>query len=135
MCASTLCPFSSSTRNMALGSGSETVPSTSMASFLGKLPVDLSHGHARHVRSRAEPTPRARGQAAGGPKPRKPRRQALVYGPELTAPLAKVWATLDGPCGKRLAPFMEEIVGVLQRFGELELGPRERELLLCMSAA
>ena len=78
---------------------------------------------------------RALRQAAGGPKPRKPRRQALVYGPELTAPLAKVWATLDGPCGKRLAPFMEEIVGVLQRFGELELGPRERELLLCMSAA
>src|SRR4030067_3713359 len=57
MCASPLCPFSSSTRNMALGSGSETVPSTSMASFLGKLPVDLSHGHARHVRRRAEPTP------------------------------------------------------------------------------
>lgn len=78
---------------------------------------------------------RALRQAAGGPKPRKPRRRALVYGPELTAPLLKVWATLDGPCGKRLAPFMEEIVAVLQRFGELELGPRERELLLCMSAA
>src|SRR5206468_11967949 len=31
-CASTLCPFSSSTRNMAFGSGSSTVPRTSMAS-------------------------------------------------------------------------------------------------------
>ncbi len=78
---------------------------------------------------------RALRQATGPAKPRQPRRQVLVYGPELTAPLRKVWATLDGPCGKRLAPFMEEIVGVLQRFGELELGPRERELLLHMSAA
>src|SRR5450755_1173742 len=35
MCASTRCLFSSSTRNMALGSGSMTVAITSMASSLG----------------------------------------------------------------------------------------------------
>src|SRR5688500_9093044 len=35
MCASTLWPFSSSTRNMAFGSGSTTVPSTRMAAALG----------------------------------------------------------------------------------------------------
>src|SRR4029079_17153248 len=35
MCASTLCPLSSSTRNMALGSGSTTVPSTRIVSSLG----------------------------------------------------------------------------------------------------
>src|SRR5262245_47968650 len=33
-CASTLCPLSSSTRNIAFGSGSTTVPSTSIASSL-----------------------------------------------------------------------------------------------------
>ena len=44
---------------------------------------------------------RALRQAAGPAKPRQPRRRVLVYGPELQAPLAKVWATLDGPCGKR----------------------------------
>src|SRR6188472_977304 len=33
--ANTLCPFSSSTRNMALGSGSTTVPSTRIVSSLG----------------------------------------------------------------------------------------------------
>ncbi len=33
--ASTLCPFSSSTRNIALGSGSTTVPSSTMASSFG----------------------------------------------------------------------------------------------------
>ena len=37
MWANTLCPFSSSTRNMALGNGSMTVPSTSIASFFGTL--------------------------------------------------------------------------------------------------
>src|SRR5689334_17044255 len=35
ICASTLCPLSSSTRNMALGSVSSTVPVTSMASSFG----------------------------------------------------------------------------------------------------
>src|SRR5712672_1919825 len=35
MCASTLCPFSSSTRNMAFGNGSVTVPSTRIMSSLG----------------------------------------------------------------------------------------------------
>src|ERR1700690_3143404 len=35
MCASTLCPFSSSTRNMAFGNGSTTVPSTRIMSSLG----------------------------------------------------------------------------------------------------
>jgi hypothetical protein len=42
MCANTLCPLSSSTRNIAFGSGSETVPSISIASFFGKLRVNLS---------------------------------------------------------------------------------------------
>src|ERR687887_1143688 len=37
MWASTLCPLSSSTRNMALGRGSTTVPSTSIASFFATL--------------------------------------------------------------------------------------------------
>src|SRR5256885_11238649 len=37
----TLWPLSSSTRNMALGKGSTTVPSTSIASFFAKLPGTL----------------------------------------------------------------------------------------------
>src|SRR3954470_23130427 len=35
MCARTLCPLSSCTRNIALGKGSITVPSTSIASSFG----------------------------------------------------------------------------------------------------
>src|SRR5437762_9437900 len=42
MWAKTLCPFSNSTRNMALGNGSMTVPSTSIASFFGTLQMVLS---------------------------------------------------------------------------------------------
>src|SRR5438034_7650638 len=38
MCVRTLCPLSSSTRNMAFGRGSTTVPSTAMAPFFAKLP-------------------------------------------------------------------------------------------------
>src|SRR6185436_16071447 len=52
MWANTLCPFSSSTRNMALGSGSVTVPSTSIASFFGKLRVILVSGHVRPAHGR-----------------------------------------------------------------------------------
>jgi len=57
------------------------------------------------------------------------------YGPDLQAPLEKVWATYGGLCGKRLAPFMAEGIEVLERFGELSLTPEQREGLVHMSAA
>ena len=44
-----------------------------------------------------------------------------VYGEDVLEPLKKVWAVLGGPAGKRLAPFMAEIVEVLERTGELEV--------------
>src|SRR3989337_343594 len=72
------------------------------------------------------------------PRSRTPRAQAggrWAEAKEAAAAGSRLRAGAAGPCGKRLTPLMEEIVGVLQRFGELELGPRERELLLCMSAA
>src|SRR3990170_2526626 len=48
MWASTRWPFSSSTANMVFGSGSRTVPSTSIASFLATGgAVSLSHGECR----------------------------------------------------------------------------------------
>src|SRR4029079_17437734 len=61
MCASTLWPFSSSTRNMAFGSGSTTVPSTRMASSLG-----FARGiHLRFQRFRCRERPAGRsGQTA-----------------------------------------------------------------------
>lgn len=43
-------------------------------------------------------------------------------------PLRFVWATLNGPAGKRLAPFMVEIVEALERSGELSLDEEVREI-------
>jgi len=64
-------------------------------------------------------------------RPPRPR----LYGPEVLGPLRVVWATLNGPAGKRLAPFMAEIVSALERCGELELTPEVRDKLLRISAA
>src|SRR5688500_4913887 len=62
MCASTLWPFSSSTRNMALGRGSMTVPSRTIASSLGfggvvllRSPTGAAAGRdERSIRQRAD---------------------------------------------------------------------------------
>jgi len=66
-------------------------------------------------------------------RPRTPRER--TYGPEVLEPLTMIWATLNGPAGKRLAPFMEEIVQALERQGELEVTPEVRRKLLEVSAA
>jgi hypothetical protein len=64
---------------------------------------------------------------------RKPR--TLVYGEEVIAALRKVWAVLDAPAGKRLAPFLPEIVDRLIACGELEISPETRYQLVRLSAA
>src|SRR4249919_4100141 len=60
MCASTLWPFSSSTRNIAFGNGSTTVPSTRIVSSLG-----LATGHHRGLRARARHAEVLRGDPGG----------------------------------------------------------------------
>ena len=58
-----------------------------------------------------------------GPTHRRLHRRGRqpACGPELIAPLAKVWATLGGICGKRLVASMARTVSALKRHGELEL--------------
>ncbi len=81
--------------------------------------------HARRALGRAiEQTPFS-------PRPPRPR----TYGPEVLEALRMVWATLNGPTGKRLAPFMAEIVAALERYGELELDAEVRAKLLQVSPA
>jgi hypothetical protein len=63
------------------------------------------------------------------------RKRKPTYGPETLIPLRKVWAVLSAPCGKRLAPFLPEIVPILEGFGELHLSAEAREKLLSISAA
>jgi len=75
----------------------------------------------------------------GGPRSRSwwlragPGRQR--YGPEVIAALRKVWAVMDAPAGKRMAPFLGEIVGRLRACGELAIGVEVAGLLSSMSAA
>jgi len=66
-------------------------------------------------------------------RPRRPRER--TYGPEVLPALRRIWAVLDGPAGKRLAPFMAEIVPALERYGELEVSVEVRSKLLAMSSA
>jgi hypothetical protein len=71
--------------------------------------------------------------ASATPKPPRPARQR-TYGPDVIEPL-QIWATPNGPAGKRLAPFMAEAIEALERHGELALEPDVREKLLRISAA
>ncbi|MDI7246628.1 MAG: transposase family protein [Bacillota bacterium] len=69
-------------------------------------------------------------------QPRRPHgKRGLVYGPPVIEALRKVWLILDCISGKRLAPFLAEIVPILERHGELRLDDDTRKKLLSMSAA
>jgi hypothetical protein len=46
-----------------------------------------------------------------------------------------VWAVLDGPVGKQLAPFVGEIVGRLRACRELDIAEETAAKLCAMSAA
>ena len=47
----------------------------------------------------------------------------------------KIWATPDTACGKRIAPALPEMCGVIERFGELSLSDEVRAKLHSISAA
>jgi hypothetical protein len=73
---------------------------------------------------RAEPQ---RGRRAGG----RPR----AAGPAGQQALVTTWEAADRPCGKRLAPFLAEVVPTLERHGALTLTAEGRAQLLGLSAA
>lgn len=71
------------------------------------------------------------------PKPvvRQRKKRPLKYGDEVMVALRSVWAVMGGPTGKRMAPFLAEIVDRLRVCGELEIGEEVRDLLVGISAA
>jgi hypothetical protein len=73
--------------------------------------------------------------AAGGGTTQARAPRPRIYGEDVAGPLRMIWATLDGPSGKRLAPFMAEIVQALERHGELEVSTAVRDKLLAISPA
>ena len=50
-------------------------------------------------------------------------------------PLRKLWAAGDGICGKRLAPFLPELIRVLEKHREIQLEETVKQKLLTVSAA
>ncbi len=91
----------------------------------------LTGWHRDHARKALRQSQRRKGPE----RPRKPRRRQATYGEDVIGPLRTIWAALDGPCGKRLAPVMAEMVEVMERVEELTLTPQQRTHLRSMSPA
>ena len=68
-------------------------------------------------------------------KPKKRRGRGRVYTNEVVAALVQVWEASGHLCSRRLHPFLEEFLEVLERHGELTLEPRIKRLLNQMSRA
>ena len=66
----------------------------------------------------------------------RPRRaRSPKYGQAVMAALRMVWAVMDAPAGKRMAPFLPEIVHRLRACDELRISDETAGLLVGMSAA
>lgn len=63
------------------------------------------------------------------------KKRECTYGPDVAVALCKIWAVLDYPSGKRLAPFMSEILASLERFEEIQLTESTKQKLLEISAS
>lgn len=72
-------------------------------------------------------------RAAKGEHGAKGHGRPRAYGPEVVHALKVVWEVADRVCSKRLAPFVAELVHVLERHGELTLAPEVKVQLLRMS--
>jgi len=64
---------------------------------------------------------------------KKKRKGSKTYGKDVFVALKKVWVICNGICGKRLAPYLEEIVSVLERWGELALDEETKRKLIGIS--
>ena len=64
---------------------------------------------------------------------RPARLRRRKYGLPVEHALLDIWRMAGGLCPKRLHPFLPELVAFLERFGEIDLCPSIRELLLAMS--
>jgi hypothetical protein len=72
-----------------------------------------------------------------GPLPSKKAKRGRrpLYGRQVIATLVQVWQASGHLCGKRLQPFLPELVEALERHGELSLAPQLKSQLLQMSPA
>jgi hypothetical protein len=69
------------------------------------------------------------------PRPKDTRGRPRTYTNEVKATLIELWELSGKLCSKRLAPFLPELMEVLERTGELRLRPQVKELLAGISSA
>ena len=62
------------------------------------------------------------------------REKKKIYDQEVLTALKELWKICDYICSKRLAPFLSEIIPVLEKWGEIILNPKVREKLFKISA-
>lgn len=67
--------------------------------------------------------------------PRERRGRKRTYTGDTVRALAEIWRICGCICGKRLRPFIPEMVAVLERHKELVIDPETKALLLQMSAS
>lgn len=84
--------------------------------------------HRNHARKALKSALQPKIVTARSPRPVK-------YGDDVIAALTVCWTVLGMPAGKRLAPMLGELVGVLRHFRELTIDEDTAELLVSMSAA
>jgi hypothetical protein len=71
----------------------------------------------------------------GDPRQGGGRHRDKTYTEDVLAALRQIWEVCGFICGKRLAPYLKEIVPVLEKHGELAVARETRSKLLRMSAA
>jgi hypothetical protein len=69
------------------------------------------------------------------PKGKNAPKRPATYGADITRLIKQLWALAGGLCGKRLAPFIRDVVPALERFEELMLSTEQRQKLLAISPA
>ena len=69
------------------------------------------------------------------PRLKTNRNKPRIYNEPVLPALNKIWGILNYPCGKRLAPFLPEIIPALEKHGEISLDSETRKKLLEISAA
>jgi len=63
------------------------------------------------------------------------RKKKKIYDQDVLVALKELWKICDYICSKRLAPFLSEIIPVLERWKEIKLSTKVREKLWKISAA
>lgn len=71
----------------------------------------------------------------GRVKKKKKRKRPRKYGNKVFKALKDIWFICDCICGRRLAPYLPEIIPVLEQWGEIKLEEEVREKLLEISSA